>query len=74
VVHSISSFLAPLWRNGALEGTTQDEAFFVRCDRTTITQDDIDHGRLICYIGVAPLRPAEFVVFRIKQQTQEATA
>ena len=55
-------------------GQTQDEAFFVRCDRTTMTQDDIDNGRLICYIGIAPVKPAEFVIFRISQKTIEATA
>jgi phage tail sheath protein FI len=69
---SISSFLRTVWRNGALAGTTQDEAFFVKCDRTTMTQDDIDNGRLICLIGIAPVKPAEFVIFRISQKTIEA--
>ncbi len=69
---SISAFLRTVWRNGALMGTTQDEAFFVKCDRTTMTQDDIDNGRLICLIGVAPVKPAEFVIFRISQKTLEA--
>jgi len=55
-----------------LEGTTPEEAFFVTCDRTTMTQDDIDNGRLICLIGVAPMRPAEFVIFRIQPKTREA--
>lgn len=73
VVRSITNFLVTIWKNGALEGVTQDEAFFVKCDRTTMTQDDIDNGRLICYIGVAPVRPAEFVIFRISQKTREAT-
>jgi phage tail sheath protein FI len=50
-------------------GTTADEAFFVKCDRTTMTQDDIDNGRLICLIGIAPVKPAEFVIFRISQKT-----
>ena len=44
-------------------------AFFVRCDRTTMTQADIDAGRLICHIGVAPVKPAEFVIFRIQLNT-----
>jgi phage tail sheath protein FI len=57
---------------GALEGTTPEEAFFVTCDRTTMPQDDIDNGRLICLIGIAPVRPAEFVIFRIQQKTREA--
>jgi hypothetical protein len=69
---SISSFLRTVWSNGALAGVTQDEAFFVKCDRTTMTQDDWDNGRLICVIGVAPVKPAEFVIFRISQKTVEA--
>jgi len=69
---SISAFLRTVWRNGALMGTTADEAFFVKCDRTTMSQDDIDNGRLICLIGVAPVKPAEFVIFRISQKTLEA--
>jgi phage tail sheath protein FI len=48
-------------------GKTPEEAFFVKCDRTTMTQDTIDNGRLICLIGVAPVKPAEFVIFRIAQ-------
>lgn len=69
---SITNFLRTVWRNGALMGSTQDEAFFVKCDRNTMTQDDIDNGRLICLIGVAPAKPAEFVIFRISQKTMEA--
>lgn len=72
VRRSITNFLITVWRNGALMGTTQDEAFFVKCDRTTMTQDDWDNGRLICYIGIAPVKPAEFVIFRISQKTVEA--
>jgi phage tail sheath protein FI len=74
VRRSISNFLISVWRSGALMGTTQEEAFFVKCDRTTMTQDDIDNGRLICYIGIAPVKPAEFVIFRISQKTAEAAA
>lgn len=73
VLRSITAFLVRVWRNGALSGFTQDEAFFVKCDRTTMTQDDIDNGRLICLIGIAPIKPAEFVIFRIQQKTIEAT-
>ncbi|RYG25195.1 phage tail sheath family protein, partial [bacterium] len=65
VVRSVSNFLTVVWRNGALEGTKVEEAFFVRCDRTTMTQTDIDSGRLIVQIGVAPVKPAEFVIVRI---------
>jgi phage tail sheath protein FI len=69
---SITAFLRTVWRNGALAGVTPDEAFFVKCDRTTMTQDDWDNGRLICLIGIAPVKPAEFVIFRISQKTVEA--
>jgi hypothetical protein len=69
VKQTIINFLTTVWRDGALMGTTAEEAFFVRCDRTTMTQDDIDNGRLICVIGVAPVKPAEFVIFKIAQWT-----
>lgn len=64
---SVSSFLTRLWMDGMLQGRTRDEAYFVRCDRTTMTQADIDNGRLIMLIGIAPVKPAEFVIFRIGQ-------
>ena len=67
VRRSIENFLLTVWRNGALMGTSAEQAFYVKCDRSTMTQDDIDNGRLICYIGVAPVKPAEFVIFRIHQ-------
>jgi phage tail sheath protein FI len=73
VVESITAFLIGVWKSGALMGTTPEEAFFVRCDRTTMTQDDIDNGRLVCEIGLAPVAPAEFVIFRIGQFTASAT-
>jgi hypothetical protein len=59
-----------LWRSGALAGTESDDAFFVRCDHTTMTQDDIDNGRLILLVGIAPTKPAEFETIRIEQQQQ----
>ncbi|MEV7043511.1 phage tail sheath C-terminal domain-containing protein [Amycolatopsis sp. NPDC051061] len=71
VRQTVSNFLATVWRTGALAGTTADEAFFVHCDRSTMTDDDIANGRLICVIGVAPVFPAEFVIFRIQQKTRE---
>ena len=71
VARTITNFLTTVWRSGALLGLTAGEAFFVKCDRTTMTQDDIDNGRLICYIGIAPVKPAEFVIFRISQKTME---
>jgi phage tail sheath protein FI len=64
---TITQFLTRVWKDGALMGTKSEEAFFVKCDRTTMTQDDIDNGRLICIIGIAPVKPAEFVIFRIAQ-------
>jgi len=67
VRQTITQFLTRVWKDGALMGTTSEEAFFVKCDRTTMTQDDIDNGRLIVLIGVAPVKPAEFVIFRIAQ-------
>jgi phage tail sheath protein FI len=72
VVRTVSNFLTVVWRNGALEGAKVEEAFFVRCDRTTMTQTDIDSGRLICVIGVAPVKPAEFVIIRIGLWTAHA--
>jgi phage tail sheath protein FI len=69
---TIEDFLLVLWRDGALLGTKPEEAYFVRCDRTTMTQNDLDNGRLICLVGVAPVKPAEFVIFRIGQWTADA--
>ena len=74
VVDLIRVFLRAQWRAGALLGTTERDAFFVTCDRSTMTQDDILNGRLVCEIGIAPVRPAEFVIFRIFQSTAEAHA
>jgi len=65
VRQTITNFLLNNWRSGALMGTKPEEAFFVRCDSSTMTQNDIDNGRLIVEIGVAPVRPAEFVIIRI---------
>jgi uncharacterized protein len=73
VTRAINAFLAGLWKSGALMGQTADEAYFVRCDRTTMTQDDIDNGRLIAVVGVAPVHPAEFVILRITCLLQSAT-
>jgi phage tail sheath protein FI len=69
---TIADFLLVTWKTGALMGTKPEEAFFVRCDRTTMTQNDLDNGRLVCLIGVAPTYPAEFVIFRIGQWTADA--
>jgi uncharacterized protein len=72
ITDTISAFLYNEWRSGALLGTTPEQAYFVRCDRSTMTQADLDNGRLICEIGVAALKPAEFVIFRIGQKTADA--
>jgi phage tail sheath protein FI len=69
---TIEDFLLVVWRTGALLGAKPEEAFFVRCDRSTMSQNDLDNGRLICEIGVAPTYPAEFVIFRIGQWTADA--
>lgn len=70
---TIEAFLYDSWRSGALMGTKPEQAYFVRCDRTTMSQNDLDNGRLVCLIGVAPTKPAEFVIFRIGQWTAEAS-
>ena len=69
----VEDFLLVLWRDGALLGSKPEDAFFVRCDRTTMTQNDLDNGRLVCLIGIAPVKPAEFVIFRIGQYTADAS-
>lgn len=69
---TVEDFLYNEWKNGRLLGNTPKEAYFVRCDRSTMTQNDIDNGRMVCVIGVAALAPAEFVIFRIGQKTADA--
>lgn len=72
VRRTVEDFLFNEWRNGALMGTKPEQAFFVRCDHSTMTQNDRDNGRLICLIGVAVVKPAEYVIFRIGQWTADA--
>ncbi len=69
---TISSFLEGLWRSGMLAGSTAEESYFVEIGATTMTRDDIMNGRLICNVGIAPSRPAEFVIFRVTQHTAES--
>jgi hypothetical protein len=69
---TISAFLDTLWRSGMLAGATPEESYFVEIGPSTMTQDDIRNGRLICNVGIAPSRPAEFVIFRVTQFTAEA--
>jgi len=72
VIQTLSNFLLGIWKSGALMGTSPEEGFFVKCDRSTMTQDDIDNGRLIIIVGIAPTKPAEFVIFRFAQWTANA--
>jgi phage tail sheath protein FI len=69
VRRTVEDFLFNEWKMGALLGDKPEQAYFVRCDRSTMTQNDLDNGRMVCLIGVAPVRPAEFVIFRIGQWT-----
>ena len=69
VRNSAEQFLLSLFRQGAFAGQKPDHAYFVRCDSTTMTQDDLDNGRLTCQIGFAPLKPAEFVILSISAKT-----
>ena len=64
---TISAFLVRQWRDGALFGATPGEAFYVKCDDETNPPEFIDAGQVTCEIGVAPVKPAEFVVFRLAQ-------
>ncbi|MET8719267.1 MULTISPECIES: phage tail sheath family protein [Streptomyces] len=64
---NVTAFLTEEWRRGALFGRTAEEAFYVKCDRDNNPQESIDQGRVVCEIGVAPVKPAEFVVFRLAQ-------
>jgi len=66
---NVGEFLNGLFRAGALQGRSQREAYFVKCDRDAMTQDDLDNGVVRIVVGFAPLRPAEFVVVQIGQQT-----
>ncbi|WP_181766740.1 phage tail sheath family protein [Streptomyces albidus (ex Kaewkla and Franco 2022)] len=67
VRRTVSAFLVNEWRKGALFGLTPDDAFYVRCDNETNPPESIDNGQVVCEVGVAPVKPAEFVVFRLAQ-------
>lgn len=71
VQRTIEIFLEGVWKTGALAGGGPGDSYFVDIGTNTMTKDDIDNGRLICVIGVAPVKPAEFVIFRITQKTGE---
>jgi uncharacterized protein len=67
VKRNINSFLRGLWMQGALVGTTADQAFFVICDQSNNPTSSVDEGKLIVEVGIAPVKPAEFVIFRVSQ-------
>ncbi|MBO1923371.1 phage tail sheath subtilisin-like domain-containing protein [Thiomicrorhabdus sp. 6S3-12] len=69
---SVENFLLQNWRDGAFQGSRPDEAFFVRCDRSGMTPEQIRAGIMIVTIGIAAIKPAEFIVFRIAQKTGDA--
>ena len=73
LITPIDAFLDGMWRNGALLGATATEAFYVKCDEETNPPEARDVGQLLCEIGIAPVRPAEFIVVRIHQFTRERT-
>ncbi|HKG89547.1 MAG TPA: hypothetical protein VKA95_14580, partial [Nitrososphaeraceae archaeon] len=60
-------FMHELFSRGAFQGNTPDKAYFVKCDRETTTQDDINKGIINIVVGFAPLKPAEFVILNIQQ-------
>lgn len=62
---SISDFMYSEWQRGGMQGAKTDEAFFVRCDRSTMTTQDLSDSRTICMVGFAPTKPAEFIIFRV---------
>jgi Bacteriophage tail sheath protein len=68
----VSAFLTTIWRQGALMGRTPEEAFFVQCDEETNPPDVIDAGMVVTVVGIAPVKPAEFVIFRIGQSAAGA--
>lgn len=71
MILTVTEFLDKLWKRGALMGATPGEAFFVKCGRETMSEKDIQNGRLICEIGIAPVKPAEFVIFQLVQKTTQ---
>ncbi|MHB2022181.1 MAG: phage tail sheath family protein [Mycobacteriales bacterium] len=73
VNRTLTGFLSNLWRQGALFGTSADQAFYVKCDAETNPPESIDEGKLVVEVGLAPVKPAEFVIFRISQKKQVAS-
>ena len=73
MIRSVDVFLGDLWKEGALLGATQDQAYYVKCDEETNPPEARDVGELVCEIGISPVKPAEFIVVRIHQWTRERT-
>ena len=69
---NVGSFMQSLFRQGAFQGTSARDAYFVRCDSTTTTQDDINKGTVNIIVGFAPLKPAEFVIIKIQQMAGQS--
>ena len=69
---NITSFMMPLYRQGAFQGSSAEQAFFVKCDSETTTQDDINNGIVNVLVGFAPLKPAEFVIVKISQKAGQS--
>lgn len=67
VKRTIKAFLRGLWRSGALVGATEDQAFYVKCDEANNPKESVAEGKLIVEVGVCPVKPAEFVIFKISQ-------
>jgi phage tail sheath protein FI len=70
---TVGSFLLGLWRDGALFGSTAEQAYYVKCDSETNPPESIDQGKVVVEVGIAPVKPAEFVIFRISQIKQSST-
>jgi len=73
VSRTVSGFLRGLWRDGALFGATAEQAFYVKCDAETNPPESIDEGKLVVEVGIAPVKPAEFVIFRISQKKESSS-
>ena len=69
IVRNLTAFCLRLWKEGALFGDSPEEAFYVRCDDELNPPESIDAGYVVCELGIAPAKPAEFVVFRVSQKT-----
>jgi phage tail sheath protein FI len=72
VRRDVTAFLRTVWLSGALFGVTPEEAFYVKCDAETNPPELRDLGQMVCEIGLAPVKPAEFVIFRFSQWTADA--